>query len=244
MKILIVDDEALARARLRELLKSQAGVEHCLEAEHGVQALELLAQQAIDLVILDIRMPRMDGLETALHIGKLNTPPAIIFCTAFEEHALKAFELHAVDYLLKPVKRERLAGALERAAKMRGQKDMALQSAVQSVGRRTQLSAKMRGELRLVPIREVLYLQADTKYVEVHSERDTVLIEDSLVQLEEEFAELFVRIHRNCLVAKTAILGLHKSALGEVALSVRNRPEKLEVSRRNVSAVRKLMKSL
>ena len=244
MKILIVDDEALARARLRELLKSQVGVEQCFEAEHGVQALELLSQQAIDLVILDIRMPRMDGLETALHIGKLSTPPAIIFCTAYEEHALKAFELHAVDYLLKPVKRERLAGALERAAKMRGQNDTALQAAVQSVGRRTQLSAKMRGALRLVPIREVLYLQADTKYVEVHSEHDTVLIEDSLVQLEEEFSELFVRIHRNCLVAKTAILGLHKSALGEVALSVRNRPEKLEVSRRNVAAVRKLMKSL
>lgn len=243
MNILIVDDEALARARLRELLKAHVET-RCLEAEHGVQALEILAQQRIDLVILDIRMPRMDGLETALHIGKLDVPPAIIFCTAYEEHALKAFELHAVDYLLKPVKRERLASALERAAKMRGQRDTALQTAVQAVGRRTQLSAKMRGELRLVPIREVLYLQADTKYVEVHSERDTVLIEDSLVQLEEEFADLFVRIHRNCLVAKSAILGLHKSAHGEVALSVRNRPEKLEVSRRNVSAVRKLMKAL
>jgi two-component system, LytTR family, response regulator AlgR len=255
MKTLIVDDEPLARARLREMLKAHAFVEVVGEAENGALAVQQCAALSIELVLMDIRMPVMDGLEAALHVAQLHPAPAVVFCTAFDEHALKAFEAHAVDYLLKPVKRERLAQALERAQKFLGQApplnnddlvtSPSMLPALKSLStKRSQLSARVRGELRLIPIADVQYLQADTKYVEVHTAKEMVLIEDSLVQLEEEFAGLFVRIHRNCLVAKTAIASLLKSAQGEVAVSLRNRSERLEVSRRNVAAVRKLMKGL
>jgi len=247
MKALIVDDEPLARARLRELLKAYDDIEEVFEAEHGARALEIAVATAIDLVLLDIRMPVMDGLETALHFARFDPAPAVVFCTAYEEHALAAFEAHAVDYLLKPVKRERLSAALERARKFVGVpvEPVQILAAVASLKtKRTQLAARVRGELRLIPISEVLYLQADTKYVEVHSAKEMLLIEDSLVQLEEEFSDIFVRIHRSCLVAKAAISGLAKSAQGEVAITLRLRPEKLEVSRRNVAQVRKLIKGL
>ena len=247
MKALIVDDEPLARARLRELLKAHDDITDVFEAEHGARALEIAVATAIDLVLLDIRMPVMDGLEAALHFARFDPAPAVVFCTAYEEHALAAFEAHAVDYLLKPVKRERLSAALERARKFIGTPAGPTQitAAVASLKtKRTQLAARVRGELRLIPIADVLYLQADTKYVEVHSAKEMLLIEDSLVQLEEEFSDIFVRIHRNCLVAKSAISGLAKSAQGEVAITLKNRPDKLEVSRRNVAQVRKLIKGL
>ena len=247
MKALIVDDEPLARARLRELLKAHDDISEVFEAEHGARALEIAVATAIDLVLLDIRMPVMDGLETALHFARFDPAPAVVFCTAYEEHALAAFEAHAVDYLLKPVKRERLSAALERARKFVAAtlEPAPILAAVTSLKtKRTQIAARVRGELRLIPIADVLYLQADTKYVEVHSAKEMLLIEDSLVQLEEEFSDIFVRIHRNCLVAKAAISGLAKSAQGEVAITLRLRPEKLEVSRRNVAQVRKLIKGL
>jgi two-component system, LytTR family, response regulator AlgR len=198
--------------------------------------------------LLDIRMPVMDGLETALHFARFDPAPAVVFCTAYEEHALAAFDAHAVDYLLKPVKRERLAAALERARRLiapNQNSPASLFNAVQSLNTaRRHIAARVRGELRLIPVADVLYLQADTKYVEVHSANDMLLIEDSLVQLEEEFGDIFVRIHRNCLVAKSAISGLAKSAQGEVAITLKHKPEKLEVSRRNVAHVRKLIKGL
>ena len=247
MKALIVDDEPLARARLRELLKAHDDITEVFEAEHGARALEIAVATAIDLVLLDIRMPVMDGLEAALHFARFDPAPAVVFCTAYEEHALAAFEAHAVDYLLKPVKRERLSAALERARKFVAaplEPAPILAAAVSLKTKRTQIAARVRGELRLIPIADVLYLQADTKYVEVHSAKEMLLIEDSLVQLEEEFSDIFVRIHRNCLVAKAAISGLAKSAQGEVAITLRLRPEKLEVSRRNVAQVRKLIKAL
>jgi len=247
MKALIVDDEPLARARLRELLKAHDDITEVFEAEHGARGLEIAVATAIDLVLLDIRMPVMDGLEAALHFARFDPAPAVVFCTAYEEHALAAFEAHAVDYLLKPVKRERLSAALERARKFIGTpaEPTQIAAAVASLKtKRTQLAARVRGELRLIPIADVLYLQADTKYVEVHSAKEMLLIEDSLVQLEEEFSDIFVRIHRNCLVAKSAISGLAKSAQGEVAITLKHRPDKLEVSRRNVAQVRKLIKGL
>jgi two-component system, LytTR family, response regulator AlgR len=267
MNILIVDDEPLARARLVELLKEAPDAVVVGQAEHGQRALELLANGQVDVVLLDIRMPVMDGIEAALHMLHLPRAPAVIFCTAYDEHALKAFEANAIDYLLKPVKRERLTAALTRARQIMGSSKPTLQPEAQTSGAstlapaldgealrqlhlethktgRTQLSARVRGELRLIPIKDVLYLLADTKYVEVHTARETVLIEDSLVQLEEEFAQRLVRIHRSCLVAKSAISGLSRSPLGEVAITLRDRTEKLEVSRRNVAAVRKLLKEL
>ena len=242
MKALIVDDEPLARARLRELLKAHDDITEVFEAEHGARALEIAVATAIDLVLLDIRMPVMDGLEAALHFARFDPAPAVVFCTAYEEHALAAFEAHAVDYLLKPVKRERLSARKFIGTPVETNQIAAAVSSLKT--KRTQLAARVRGELRLIPIADVLYLQADTKYVEVHSAKEMLLIEDSLVRLEEEFSDIFVRIHRSCLVAKSAISGLAKSAQGEVAITLKHRPDKLEVSRRNVAQVRKLIKGL
>jgi two-component system, LytTR family, response regulator AlgR len=238
MKILLVDDEALARARLRQLLAAHQEFQIVGEAENGHEALAAVAAQQPDVLLLDIRMPSMDGLEVAKALAQQAAPPAVIFCTAYDEHALAAFDAHALDYLLKPVRRERLLEALARVRQRMEQSMAAKPSA------RTQLHVRVRGEMKLVPIADVLYLLADAKYVEVHRKQDTLLIEESLVQLEEEFSERFVRIHRNCLVAKGAIVGLGKTIAGDVTISLRDAPEKLEVSRRNVAAVRKLMKQL
>jgi two-component system, LytTR family, response regulator AlgR len=239
MKILLVDDEALARARMRQLLAAHQEFQIVGEAENGHEALDAVAAQQPDVLLLDIRMPSMDGLEVAKVLAQRAAPPAVIFCTAYDEHALAAFDAHALDYLLKPVRRERL---LEALARVRQRMEQNL--AAPKPKARTQLNVRVRGEMKLVPIADVLYLLADAKYVEVHRKQDTLLIEESLVQLEEEFSERFVRIHRNCLVAKCAIVGLGKTIAGDVTISLRDAPEKLEVSRRNVAAVRKLMKQL
>jgi two-component system, LytTR family, response regulator AlgR len=247
LSIAVVDDEPLARARMLALLRDMEGegiaLELVGEAENGEQALKLVQQRAIDVMFIDIRMPVMDGIECARHLLNVENAPRVVFCTAYEEHAIAAFELRAVDYLLKPVRRERLLESLKRVkAEPRRTSDADLKTA--AVSRRTHLSARVRGELRLIAIDEVIYLQADTKYVEVHSSKERVLIEESLVHLEEEFAEVFVRIHRNCLVARKHISGLSRSILGEVSVILKDRSERLEVSRRNAASVRKFLKEL
>jgi two-component system, LytTR family, response regulator AlgR len=244
IRTLIVDDEPLARARMRELLKSAEQVLIAGEAEHGMQAIDFCRTQSVDLLLMDIRMPEMDGLEAAFHLNQLEQAPAIVFCTAYEEHALRAFEAQAVDYLLKPIKRERLLDAIHRVQKRLLGAETQKAVVLPKLRARSHLSAKMRGELKLIPIDKVLYLQADTKYVEVHTERETYLIEESLVHLEEEFSEVFVRIHRSILVAQSQIAGLGKSTDGEVAIILKSSATKLEVSRRNLAAVRKLLREL
>lgn len=247
LSVAIVDDEPLARARMAAMLREMAGegiaLEVVAEAENGEQALALVRQRAIDVMFMDIRMPVMDGIECARHLLHVDPAPRVIFCTAYEEHAIAAFELRAVDYLLKPVRRERLLESLKRVkAEPRHASDADLKSA--AVSRRTHLSARVRGELRLIAVSDVVYLQADTKYVEVHSHKERVLIEESLVHLEEEFADVFVRIHRNCLVGRNYISGLSRTVLGEVSVILKDRSERLEVSRRNAASVRKLLKEL
>jgi two-component system, LytTR family, response regulator AlgR len=244
IRTLIVDDEPLARLRMRELLKVHEEFIVIGEAEHGKQAIALVQSEQVDLLLMDIRMPEMDGLEAASHLCKLAHPPAVIFCTAYEEHALRAFEAQAVDYLLKPIKRERLMDALLRVKKRLQTPQLESASKLPILRSRTHLSAKMRGDLKLIAIDQVLYLQADTKYVEVHTEREVFLIEESLVQLEEEFSDRFVRIHRSILVATAAIAGLSKTSEGEVAISLKSSPDKLEVSRRNLAAIKKLVREL
>lgn len=245
LKTLIVDDEPLARARLQELLKAHPDVVVVGEAANGAEALELVAQLQAELVLMDIRMPGVDGIEAARHLARLPEPPAVVFCTAYDDQALAAFDAHAVDYLLKPVRRERLAEALTRARRFVGVALSAEQTeAISGSAPRTHLCARLRGTLKLVALDEVLYLLADTKYVEVHTAKESVLIEESLVQLEEEFASRLVRVHRNCLVAKSAISGLSRALSGEVSVLLRGTDAKLEVSRRNLAGVRKLLRSL
>lgn len=245
LKTLVVDDEPLARARLIELLKAHADVVVVGEAANGAEAVEMVSQRQAELVLMDIRMPGIDGIEAARHLAQLPEPPAVVFCTAYDDQALAAFDAHAVDYLLKPVRRERLAEALTRARRFVGVALSTEQTeAISGTAARTHLCARLRGTLKLVALDDVLYLLADTKYVEVHTAKESVLIEESLVQLEEEFASRLVRVHRNCLVAKSAISGLSRALSGEVSVLLRGTDAKLEVSRRNLAGVRKLLRSL
>ncbi len=244
MKALVVDDEPLARERLRALLGDIEGIEVVGESGNGREAIEAVAAHAPDLLLLDIRMPLMDGLETARHLGGLESPPAIIFCTAYEDHALEAFEANAVDYLVKPVRGDRLQAAIAKARRWNGDDARRLGSALGADSRRSHLCARVRGSLVLVPVAEIRYLLAEDKYVVVHHAHGEVLVEESLKALEDEFGEDFVRIHRNCLVARSKLAGLVRSADGRVFASVEGGSAALEVSRRNLPALRKLVRSL
>lgn len=241
MKLLIADDEPLARRRLRDLIDAIGQHEIVAECADGRDACELAAALDPDVVILDIAMPVLDGLEAARHMALLPTPPVVIFCTAYDEHALAAFDAHAIDYLVKPIRAERLAGALERAGRMRHTPPPAMPP---SSARRSHLSARMRGSLRLIPIQDIRYLQAEEKYVVVHHTRGEDLIEESLKSLEAEFGEYFIRVHRNCLVAGDQISELTRNTAGQDVVCLRHDPVQLEVSRRSLPAVRKRLKAL
>ena len=238
MKILIVDDEQPARDRLRSLVGELEAGEVVGEATHGLEALELAGALRPDLVLLDIRMPGMDGIEVARHLAQLAQPPAVIFTTAYGDHALAAFETSAVDYLLKPIRRERLAVAVGRAAVI-----TQAQSAVIAGGEtRTHLSAMVKGALRLVPVDQVRYLQAEQKYVTVVWMEGEVLIEDSLKALEAEFPDRFMRIHRNTLVALAYVDRLERGADGETAIVLQADTAILPVSRRLLPEVRRRLR--
>ena len=241
MRVVIVDDEPLARARLRELLGEQAGIAVVAEAGDGHAALHACAEHAPDLVLLDIVMPGIDGLETARHLAAFEPRPAVVFCTAFDAHALSAFDAQAIDYLVKPVRPERLVAAIERVRTFAAGRGHA---AAPRSAQRTHLCARMRGSLRLIPIEDVHYLQAEEKYVVVHHARGEDLIEESLKSLEDEFPERFVRIHRNCLVARHEIIELKRAGDGHVQAVLRHGKQPLEVSRRCVSMLRETVKHL
>ena len=241
MSVVIVDDEPLARARLRELLAEHGGVDVVAEAGDGHAALHACAEFAPDLVLLDIVMPGIDGLEAARHLAAFEPRPAVVFCTAFDAHALSAFDAAAIDYLVKPVRPERLAAAIDRARTFAAGRGHV---AATRTAQRTHLCARMRGSLRLIPLEDVHYLQAEEKYVVVHHARGEDLIEESLKSLEDEFTERFVRIHRNCLVARHEIVELKRGADGHVQAVLRHGKQPLEVSRRCVSNLRETVKHL
>lgn len=241
-RILIVDDEAPARARLRDLLdecRESFPLAVVDEARTGREALGVLNREKVDIVLLDIRMPDMDGLEAARHMAGMAEPPAIIFTTAFDAYALKAFEVNAIDYLLKPIRTERLLVALRKARGNPPVSPAALQAAANQP--RRHLSVPERGKIHLVPIVEVLYLRAELKYVTVRTLEREYLLEESLTSLETEFERQFVRIHRNCLVAREAIAGFERSNdEGEPgwAVVVKGTGERLAVSRRQHHVVK------
>ena len=212
LKVVIVDDEPPARQRLRDLLSDCAGeVPHTIagEAASGRAALDLLGREAADVVLLDIRMPEMDGIEVAQHLQLLEQPPAVVFATAYDAYAIRAFEVHAVDYLLKPIRLARLKEALARARRPRLE---ALREIAHAP--RTHLSAQERGKIHLIPVADVVYLKAELKYVSVRTRAREHLIEESLTRLEQEFGERFVRVHRNCLVARAAVRGFERVEAG------------------------------
>ncbi len=233
--ILMVDDEAPARVRLRQLLADIADdFPHQVsgEAGDGVAALESYAQAPADIVLTDIRMPRMDGIELARQLAGLPQPPAIVFVTAYDEFALKAFELAAVDYLLKPARAPRLLEALKKARRLAG----ADFSVIAPAGR-TRLRVVERGQVLLVPVADMLYLRAEQKYVTARTREREYLLEESLAHLETEFGGRFVRIHRNCLVAADAVSGVVRESAEDGGephwmLRLKGVAEPLPVSRR------------
>ena len=244
LKILIVDDEPLARERIAELI-SETGIDCTVQqAENGLVAVTQVEKDRPDILLLDIRMPVMDGLEVAQHLAALEDPPAIVFTTAYQDHALEAFDMHAIDYLLKPVRLERLRDALERASILQQSTLRALRKQDQTGRGRTHLSAHYKGELILIPVDQIRYLQADQKYVVAGWPEGEQLIDETLVNLEEELAEYFIRIHRNCLVAIRYIDGLKKSDDGIYSVSLKGADKTLQISRRNLGTIRKTLKDI
>lgn len=244
MKILIVDDEQLARERLRDLL-NDLGNDHTLsEAANGVDALRKVEKTSPDVMLLDIRMPVMDGLEVASHLSTLQSPPAIIFTTAYQDHALSAFDMNAVDYLLKPVRSERLERALSRAQVLNKGRINDLRNQDPDKQARSHLSASAHGKLELIPVSEIRYLKAEQKYVTIGRPGSEILVSDSLVSLEAEFQDRFLRVHRNALIALEYVESLQKNSNGSFSISLHDIEESLPVSRRHLSEVRRAIKNL
>ena len=239
MKILIVDDEPLARSRLKDLLEDISGHELVGEADNGRDAIDATNQLSPDVVLLDINMPEMGGLEAAIHMSKIKHPPSVIFTTAYSEHALEAFDANAIDYLLKPIRRARLEQALNKAQPLMPEQLNA--TATDNQQTRKHISAHYRGGIKLVPIEEIIYFQSDNKYVAAHYLNGEILIEESLKNLEQEFVDSFTRIHRNSLVANTFIESLEKIGENQYHLRLRGCDRRLEVSRRQLPNVRKLI---
>jgi len=251
LKVLVVDDEPPARARMGQLLADCAQqIELSLlgQADGGLAALEAAGRLQPDVVLLDIAMPDMNGIEVARHLAQMPEPPAIIFVTAYDEHALQAFEVRALDYLMKPVRQDRLLAALQRAQRL-VPREPRLEDLAHSLGSaRTQLSVSERGRLVLVPIGDVVYLRAELKYVTIRTVAREHLTEESLSALESEFGDRFVRIHRNALVARRYIGGFERiksrgasdrdSVDGHWEVLLRGLQERLPVSRRQWAAVK------
>ncbi len=248
MNVLIVDDEPLARDRLSRLVNDIEGY-RALEpaASNGEEALALIDSLKPDVVLLDIRMPGLDGLQVAAKLCEREAPPAVIFCTAHDEFALEAFKVSASGYVVKPVRPENLQEALKKAERPNRVQLAALTrpAAESGNGPRTHISARTRKGIELIPLEQVIYFIADHKYVTLRHDEGEVLLDEPLKSLEDEFGERFVRIHRNALVARDRIERLQRTPLGHFQLYLKGLgDEALVVSRRHVAGVRKLMQSL
>jgi len=254
LRVFIADDEAPARARLRELLSdigAELPTEVVGEARNGIETIERLPESRAQVLLLDIEMPGMQGLEVARHLGRLAEAPAVIFVTAHDRHAVDAFELNALDYLLKPVRAARLAAALKRAQAIGAPSAQTLETAAEQLREsdgqeRTHFSLTERNRILLVPVGDVVYLKAEQKYVTLRTREREHLVDESLISLEREFGERFVRIHRNCIVARDAVRGFERAIATEDEeahwlVVLEGVPERLPVSRRQWAMVRALV---
>ncbi len=243
MNILVVDDEELARQRIHSLLEEKSEYNICAEAENGAEALMMVERHQPDLILLDISMPVMDGLEVAKHLSSMPNPPAVIFTTAYGEYALEAFSTKATGYLMKPIRQEQLLKSLQQARSLnRAQRSKAIDDDLTGSTRK-HICARMRGNLELIPIEDVYYFQADQKYVTVRHSKGEVIIEESLKSLESDLSDKFIRIHRNALVAKSRITGLAKTNIGRVKVKIDRIEDELEVSRRHVAEIRRFVRN-
>jgi two-component system response regulator AlgR len=253
LKILVVDDEPPARARMGQLLGDcapQLALEVVGQADGGLAALDAVRRLHPDVVLLDISMPDMNGIEVARHLAQTDAPPAIIFVTAFDEHALQAFEVQALDYLLKPVRADRLLAALQRAQRIAPREPRLDELARKLGSARTHITVAERGRLVLVPVDDIVYLRAELKYVTIRTVAREYLTEESLTTLESEFGDRFVRIHRNALVARSFIGGFQRvkarpegegeAPEGHWEIVLRDMDERLPISRRQWPTVKAL----
>ena len=250
--VLIADDEPLARERLAQMLnsmKEEAPIGEIIMACDGMEAFDLLSAQdesksAPSIAFLDIRMPRMNGLELAHHLGKMRRPPLVVFVTAHDEYAIAAFEANALDYVLKPARRERVKDAFAKLERLGAARERVADEALAAAGLqgRTHLSVSERGKVRLIPVDDILFLKAELKYTTIKTVDKEFLTEEPLIGLEQEFGERFVRIHRNCLIPKAKLRGFERNRSEEsgwVAI-VEGIAEKLPVSRRQWAQIREL----
>ena len=252
LRLVIADDEAPARARMRELL---GDIQHDQPTQivgmvgNGEEALRLLGQETVDVILADIRMPQMDGVMLADRLKTLPNPPLVIFTTAYDEYALQAFEVSAIDYLMKPVRAVRLADALEKV-RARLPRTSEAHDSLNGGGRR-QLCVSETGRVLFVRVEDILYLKAELKYVTVFTRGREYLLDESLSQIENEFSDYFLRIHRSCLVARHAIYGVERAgfrgnlaegaAEGNWQIILHDVKERLPISRRQWPAVRKAL---
>ena len=239
MKVLVVDDEQPARERLKQLLDDESDYHVVGEAANGNDALRLSAELNPDIILLDIRMPGLDGIETAHHLNTLDHPPAVVFTTAYDEYAIDAFDARAVGYVLKPVRRSRLVGALEQAARLAPSTLSSVASAAKMQSVREHVCARAHGELRLIPVADIACFRADQKYITVDHKNGQDLIDESLKALAEEFSEDFVRIHRGALVAVRSVERVEKTADGKSLVVLRDNSQvedkELIISRRHLA---------
>ena len=245
MRILIVDDEMPARNRLRQLLEDDGNHSVVGEAGNGKQALDVAAETGPDVVLLDIRMPGLSGIEVAHHLNTLQDPPAIIFTTAYDEYAIEAFETSAIGYVLKPVRRERLVKALQQAARISNRSITEIAGKSDMPDRRSHVCARVQDRLRLIAIDDISRFHADQKYVRVHHSGGEHLIDESLKALEVEFDDRFVRIHRGALVTITHIESIVRATDGQMLVVLRNTPEDADgliISRRHLADVKRRLK--
>ena len=246
MKVLIVDDEQPARDRLRQILADEDEYVVVGEAANGHEALQLAAEVKPDIVLLDIRMPGMEGIEAAHHLNMLDPAPAVVFTTAYDEYAIDAFEARAIGYVLKPVRRSRLVGALEHASRYAHTTLGEAADAANLDSRRRHVCAQAHGELKLIPIETITHFRADQKYVSVDHDNGQDLIDDSLKALEAEFGDHFVRIHRSALIAVDRIERVEKNREGKSRIVLRPdsqvEDKELIISRRHVAEVKRRLK--
>lgn len=251
IRVLICDDEPLARDRLRRMLEKIPATLCVGEAENGEDLLRQVPDLRPDLILLDIRMPGMDGLKAASRLGESDNPPALVFCTAYDEHAIAAFKVNAIDYLLKPVRQEDLEKALHKASRINKaqlatvRKELGDDSNDDPNGKKAReyISARSRRGIELIPVADVRYFLADQKYVTVRHSQGETLLDETLKELEDEFGERFVRVHRNALVALAYVEGL-ETRNNQQQLRVQGVPERLTVSRRHAASVKKLLQNL
>ena len=239
MKYMVLDDEYLARARLKEMLKEISPKATIIEAENGEDAMEKYDIHRPELIMVDIRMPGMSGIEFAYHLSSLENPPAVIFTTAYDEYALEAFEANAIDYLLKPIQMERLQRAIQKVDPLTATQGKALKQKTD----RSHIAVSLKGKIKLVPLSTVCYLKAENKYVVVRTPNEQFLINETLNDLETDLGDSFIRVHRNSLISTQYLEALEKIDEGKWCVLFRGIEDKIEISRRQTPTIRRWLRN-